>query len=229
MKPIVTFAKNTTGRDFAVGDIHGCFTELQAGLDRIGFDPRVDRLFSVGDLVDRGPESHLVLDWLAKPWFFGIAGNHEFMTWRAARGSPYLGIDHMENGGAWLGELSPGDQNEIAERLSALPVAAEIATPEGSVGLVHADCPFDDWAGMRDTPWDLLSDESHLVDRCLWSFERYKRQYAGRVRNIRAVIHGHMTVPAVEVLGNVYYIDTGGWRPSGHFTFLDLHKLEPIV
>ena len=52
------FAQNTVGRDFAVGDIHGCFTELQRGLDAIGFDPSTDRLFSVGDLVDRGPESH---------------------------------------------------------------------------------------------------------------------------------------------------------------------------
>ena len=52
------FAQNTVGRDFAVGDIHGCFTELQRGLEAIGFDPSTDRLFSVGDLVDRGPESH---------------------------------------------------------------------------------------------------------------------------------------------------------------------------
>ena len=51
-------AQNTVGRDIAVGDIHGCFTELQRGLDTIGFDPCTDRLFSVGDLVDRGPESH---------------------------------------------------------------------------------------------------------------------------------------------------------------------------
>ena len=48
------FAQNTVGRDFAVGDIHGCFTELQRGLEAIGFDPSTDRLFSVGDLVDRG-------------------------------------------------------------------------------------------------------------------------------------------------------------------------------
>ena len=52
------FAQNIAGRDFAVGDIHGCFTELQRGLDAIGFNPNTDRLFSVGDLVDRGPESH---------------------------------------------------------------------------------------------------------------------------------------------------------------------------
>jgi len=40
----------------------------------------VDQLFSVGDLVDRGPESHRVLEWLARPWFFAICGNHDFMV-----------------------------------------------------------------------------------------------------------------------------------------------------
>lgn len=45
------FALNPVGRDFAMGDIHGCFTELQRGLDAIGFDAGTDRLFSVGDLV----------------------------------------------------------------------------------------------------------------------------------------------------------------------------------
>ena len=80
------FAQNTVGRDFAVGDIHGCFTELQRGLEAIGFDPSTDRLFSVGDLVDRGPESHLALQWLHKPWFHAICGNHDFMAWRHAIG-----------------------------------------------------------------------------------------------------------------------------------------------
>lgn len=52
------FAVNQSGRDFAVGDIHGCFSKLEAALRRVGFIPEKDRLFSVGDLVDRGPESH---------------------------------------------------------------------------------------------------------------------------------------------------------------------------
>ncbi|MBP5140546.1 serine/threonine protein phosphatase, partial [Pseudomonas chlororaphis] len=50
MKRFQRFELNTAGRDFAVGDIHGYFTKLQAALDAIGFNPAVDRLFSVGDL-----------------------------------------------------------------------------------------------------------------------------------------------------------------------------------
>lgn len=74
------FERNTTGRDLIVGDIHGCFTKLQAALDAVGFDRTVDRLFSVGDLVDRGPESDQVLNWLGQPWFHAVMGNHEQMA-----------------------------------------------------------------------------------------------------------------------------------------------------
>ncbi len=232
MRPSETFnifATNTVGRDFAVGDIHGCFSALQAGLDAIGFDPRVDRLFSVGDLVDRGPESHQVFTWLDKPWFHAIAGNHDFMAWRRALGKPYPEVDHALHGGAWLCDLSQSDQGEIGVRLAALPLVAEIATPEGAVGLVHADCPFDDWADMRNTPWHQLDGESQIVACCLWSVERYERQYAGRIRNIRAVVHGHRTVEAMRILGNVYFIDTGGWHPGGHFTFLNLHPVDAVA
>ena len=63
----VTYQTNALGRDFAVGDIHGSFSALQTALDTIEFNSEVDRLFSVGDLVDRGPESHHVLEWLDKP------------------------------------------------------------------------------------------------------------------------------------------------------------------
>jgi serine/threonine protein phosphatase 1 len=61
------FARNTQGRDFAVGDIHGCFSKLDAALCQVRFSPVHDRLFAVGDLVDRGPESAQVLEWLDQP------------------------------------------------------------------------------------------------------------------------------------------------------------------
>lgn len=77
---------NIRGRDLAVGDIHGHFQRLQQCLDAVGFDPAVDRLFSVGDLVDRGPHSEAALDWLAQPWFHAVQGNHEALAITRVRG-----------------------------------------------------------------------------------------------------------------------------------------------
>jgi hypothetical protein len=74
------YERNVRGRDFVVGDIHGCFDQLRAALDTAGFLPESDRLFSVGDLIDRGPQSTETLQWLAKPWFHACIGNHDDMA-----------------------------------------------------------------------------------------------------------------------------------------------------
>lgn len=76
---VTRFSLNTKGRDYAVGDIHGCFNRLQTVLDEMGFDPSKDRLFSVGDLVDRGPDCDQVLDWITRHGFTQYAAT--MRTW----------------------------------------------------------------------------------------------------------------------------------------------------
>jgi serine/threonine protein phosphatase 1 len=216
-----TFETNVKGHDYAVGDIHGGFEFLEAALKKMGFNRAVDRLFSLGDLVDRGPQSHQVLEWLAHPWFHAICGNHDFMAWRSALDQPYLPVTHANHGGEWLAALPKTQQIAIGERLRDLPIAAQVHTPDGLVGLVHADCPFDDWHHMQQP----LSRRN--IDSCLWSVERHSHQYNGIVKGVRAVIQGHLTLRSPKKMGNVYYIDTNGWLANqGHFTFLDLHTLK---
>ncbi|MGB0713157.1 MAG: metallophosphoesterase, partial [Gammaproteobacteria bacterium] len=54
---VVRLEHNEVGRDLIVGDIHGEFIALKDRLDELEFVPGRDRLFSVGDLIDRGPNS----------------------------------------------------------------------------------------------------------------------------------------------------------------------------
>ncbi|WP_277592943.1 metallophosphoesterase [Pseudomonas chlororaphis] len=224
MKKIQRFEINTAGRDFAVGDIHGHFTKLQAALDAVQFAPTVDRLFSVGDLVDRGPESEQVLEWLAKPWFHAVQGNHEDMAVSYARESLRDDL-YMHNGGSWLMAKNRDEKAEYAVVLRELPVAIEVETAAGLVGIVHADCPFSAWSSLQDALRIPGRNQWKYVASCQWSRSRIATENHEGVSGVRAVIVGHTPTRQPAVLGNVYHIDTGAWM-GGHFTLIDLATLQ---
>lgn len=235
MNRIKRFERNTSGRDLIVGDVHGHFTKLQDALDAVGFDPARDRLFSVGDLIDRGPECDQVMDWLAKPWFFPVTGNHEDMAIRWPEGRMDT-ANYFANGGGWNISNPESLQREISESLAALPLAIELETEAGLVGIVHAECPFDDWDLFRSTLADATQRRSHL-DRvqatAQWSRTRIDYGDRSLVRGVRAVVVGHTPVPEKTVLGNVHYIDTGAWLGARcpwepRFTVLDATTLEVV-
>ena len=62
-----TYPENPLGgADFVVGDVHGCFRTLRRAMNAVDFNPERDRLFAVGDLVNRGPHSYEAIDWLGR-------------------------------------------------------------------------------------------------------------------------------------------------------------------
>lgn len=226
------FARNTRGRDLVVGDVHGCFTKLDAALQAVRFDPAAgDRLFMLGDLVDRGPESGRVLEWLARPGVFALRGNHDDMAIRWPRGNMDV-EDYLRNGGGWNIVNPPELQLAISRALEALPLAIELETETGLVGLVHADCPLGSWpafvAALEDpeTPRGRIKA---LAGTCMWARDRADHQDESLVDGVRAVLVGHTPVDRVTSLGNTLYLDTGGWMQGGAssraFTILDAATL----
>lgn len=225
------FARNTYGRDLIVGDVHGCFSKLQRALTAIDFSPTDgDRLFCVGDLVDRGPESLMALEWLAQPWFKSIIGNHEQTCAAFLRGQVPGGYYVRGFGGEWAVGLEPQLADHIIKAFEALPVAIEIETERGIVGLVHADVPCRNWAEFIMRIPDPKFEAR--VDMAIWSRERHDRPHESLpVENVRAVVVGHTPVQGHRWIDNVIFIDTKGWEQGGttsrEFTILDADTLMP--
>lgn len=221
-----------------IGDIHGCFTKARAALDTIGFNPDAgDRLFSVGDLVDRGPESAEVMNWLDKQWFHAVQGNHEDMAIRW--GQPGCRMDpelYAMNGGAWNISHTPAERLAYSDALSVLPLAIEVETAAGLVGIVHANCPFKSWhdfTRMLEHTELTHAQRKAVKNAATWSRDRVEAEDTSGVEGVVAAVVGHTPQDAPRWLGNVLYLDTAawhqGWATNRQFAIYDLATLRPAT
>jgi len=195
---------NASGRDFVVGDLHGMRGALDEALARRRFDPARDRLFSVGDLVDRGPDSPGGLALLDEPWFYAVRGNHEEMMRTVLLGEDDPGL-WLENGGDWYPALDDAERESLPAEAMSLPLAMTVETPAGRrVGLTHAEYPRDDWREVADA----VDDPQDSRDM-LWGRRVIYRRLRRDVRGVDLTVHGHTPLDSPTRLGNALFIDTG--------------------
>lgn len=207
------FGVNAAGKDYVVGDIHGCYTLLMDTLAAIGFDKKADRLFSVGDLVDRGPESHKCLSLPYEPWFFGVRGNHEILMHEAVNGGN-MGL-WLVNGGGWCLQEDWNDlQILVNDVMNQLPLAIEVSAGGARVGIIHADVTSGVWGDFNE-------------QRDVWSRDRIgsSAQDWKPVQGIDTVIVGHSILDEVTERDNLVYIDTGAF----HTGKLQVIALEDLI
>lgn len=210
-----------------VGDIHGQYELLIKALQQKGFDPNAgDQLFSVGDLIDRGPDSLKVLELLNKPWFFAVMGNHEQLLLKGLSAMEGEGniTDILNwqtfNGGDWYKPKSDMALKVAAmlHKVATLPMAIELVTESGRVGIIHAAVPENVWL---DT--NTLSHPD-AQKHCLWyrenglqarATEQLPQQpihrHLHQVVGIDKVVVGHtiMNTGKPVLLGNTLYLDVG--------------------
>jgi bis(5'-nucleosyl)-tetraphosphatase (symmetrical) len=116
---------------YVVGDIQGCHAEFSQLLDLIAFDPASDRLWLVGDLVNRGPESLAVLRTVKALGNAAVTvlGNHDFHLLTVAEGHRQL---HGHD------TLAPILDAPDREELLAWLRTRSLVVGEGDLLMVHA-------------------------------------------------------------------------------------------
>ena len=225
-QPILTVAANTMGRDFVVGDLHGSLALLERSLHSIAFNKQQDRLFCVGDLIDRGRDSQQLIEWLANPWFHACMGNHEaVMLDYVATRSRDLAATWQQFGGGWFFDLPLATQRCIAKKVRdhchfAIEIQSTQGTPE--FGIVHADVPYQlGWQEFKQA----LMEEEQIRQQTLWSRERGRGDVQTAVEGIGTLVCGHEIVVKAHKRANVWLLDTGAYLSGidrGKLSILEL-------
>ncbi|MCG6951092.1 MAG: symmetrical bis(5'-nucleosyl)-tetraphosphatase [Betaproteobacteria bacterium] len=116
---------------FAIGDVQGCYDELRALLARAGFDATRDRLWFVGDLVNRGPKSLEVLRYVRDLGDRAVCvlGNHDLHLVCV-----FEGHEKARKGDTLDRVLDAPDGRELIDWLRARPMMHV----EGDYAMVHA-------------------------------------------------------------------------------------------
>jgi hypothetical protein len=218
-----TFLANTHGRDFIVGDIHGQLDDLIQQLNEESFDFSNDRLFALGDLIDRGEQSKECLELLNKPWFFSVIGNHEYIFLDQFSKQKF-DTSNVKVGNQWVEEwLLNSDQLDKWFELikSKMSLTITLKFPGFNIGLVHAKPPVP-WPEFAN---EHVSTESYFDE--VWNRDEfYKRNSVGSFKELGLVVMGHNPVAKPTLKGNRLWIDTK--KSSGVFSTLDCVRLVNI-
>ena len=225
-KPLWTDKREETGPFDIIGDVHGCATELEALLTRLGYaviwgetlgertvavtPPAGRKAVFLGDLVDRGPNSpdclRIAMSMVAAGTGYCIQGNHErkFGRWLEGR---KVTIAH--------GLQETIDQYEVADRgfkATVKPFVDDLRShlwlDGGRLAVAHAGLKAEmigrgsgavrEFALYGETTGEI--DEFGLPVRADW---------AANYRGETTVVYGHTPVPEAQWVNNTLCIDTG--------------------
>nr|WP_298172548.1 symmetrical bis(5'-nucleosyl)-tetraphosphatase [uncultured Pseudomonas sp.] len=121
---------------YAVGDVQGCLQPLQCLLQRVAFDPAKDRLWLVGDLVNRGPQSLATLRFLydIRDAVTCVLGNHDLHLLAAAHN-----IERLKKADTLQEILDAPDRDVLLDWLRRQKLLHYDS--ERKIALVHAGIP----------------------------------------------------------------------------------------
>jgi protein phosphatase len=215
-----------------IGDVHGCLTELEGLLQKLGYTENpyqgealrhYDKTWKhpdgrtavfVGDLVDRGPNSLKSLD-LARNMFEAghalvVPGNHEDKLRRFLRGNDVEVTHGLEETVAEL-ENIPDKERETYEESTRHFIAdlpSHVVLDGGDLVVAHAGLKESMHGGASEevTDFALYGETTGATDEFGLPV---RHDWARNYRGDATVVYGHTPVPRAEWLNNTMNIDTG--------------------
>jgi protein phosphatase len=226
-QPLWNNLKHEHGPFDMIGDVHGCFDELRALLERLGYEiertdggddsfgyrvshPEGRKAVLLGDLVDRGPKTpevlRLVMSMTAGGTALCVPGNHDIKLMRKLRGRDVRITHGLAESLEQLEREPPEFREQVAAFIDGL--VSHYVLDDGRLVVAHAGLKealqgrgsgtVRDFALFGETTGE--TDEFGLPVRYNWAAE-----YRGRAM----VVYGHTPVPVPEWLNRTVNIDTG--------------------
>jgi len=238
---------NEQGKDYIVGDIHGCLTLLLRLLDAVNFDKSRDRLFSVGDLIDRGPHSLECLYLSASPWFYAVQGNHELLlldcfsdylqTGQLTDFEDVADSDLFRNGGDWVERyfIPPHhcmrtEFNQALVEALAMPLMWIVGEGDQRFHVIHAELLKPSYRDLETPVWqDADIDQwfatqaipAEVEHRLYWSrtiMTQVARNPMPQIQEgLSPTFCGHSYAPRPRQVLSHVCIDTGAFLTSSSF------------
>ncbi|GGT32395.1 polynucleotide kinase-phosphatase [Streptomyces kurssanovii] len=206
--------RHLTGPFDIIGDIHGCSSELETLLGKLGYvdgaHPEGRTAVFVGDLVDRGPDSpgvlRRVMAMVAAGNALCVPGNHENKLGRWLKGRNVQHTHGLAETIEQLGKEDDAFREQVREFIDGL--VSHYVLDDGRLVVCHAGLPekyhgrtsgrVRSHALYGDTTGE--TDEFGLPVRYPWA-----EDYRGRA----AVVYGHTPVPSTSWINNTICLDTG--------------------
>lgn len=202
-----------------IGDIHGCYDELKALLEKMNYQidsdfnishPQRRRLIFVGDLVDRGPKISEVLKLVMNAHAQGLAycviGNHEERLLRRLNDKDVALTHGLKESVEQLALMSPEFIQQVKTFLSQLP--SHYLLDKGHLAVAHAGLKekYLDRTSKRIRSFCMYGDTTGEMDelglpvRLNWA-----KKYHGDTK----IIYGHTPIETPNWFNNTLNIDTG--------------------